>query len=229
MNAGALALLTLVFGLATLAAFLALGSQPAVSSVYATSEISPAVSAFQRSETPADIAAVFGSPADTAKIAAMDALNRLDLWAFIPAYALFLCAAAIMLGGLKNHWTQAAIVFGLIGAGADAVETWKQLQLTADLENVQAHLPIAPWHWIKYAALALNGVAIASLCFTNAKKRWILGVLALLSFPLVALSYMELITPRAFAATFALYWIALLVISAIESIKPSGLATSSQP
>lgn len=229
MKGRALPLITLVLGLATLAAFVALGSQPAVSSVYAASEISPSVSAFQRSETPADIAAVFGSPADPARIAAMDALNTLDLWAFIPAYALFLCAAAVLLGGLNNRWTKAAIVFALIGAAGDAVETWKQLQLTADIQNVEAHLPIAPWHWIKYAALGLNGVAIASLCFTSAKKRWILGAIALVSFPLVAISYMELITPRAFAATFALYWVALLVIAVLETIKPSAQATSSQP
>lgn len=229
MNPRALPLVTLLLGLATLAAFIALGSQPAVSEVFAVSERSTYVSAFQRSETLSDIAAVFGSPADPAKIAAMDALNRLDLVAFIPAYALFLVAAAIMLGGLRNRWTQIAIIFALLGAVGDAIETWKQLQLTADFANAEAHLPIAPWHWLKYGALALNGVAIATICFTSAKKRWILGAIAFVSFPLVVLSYMDAITPRAFAATFALYWIALLVIAAIETIKPSAPATSSQP
>lgn len=229
MNARALPLATLVLGLATLGAFIALGSQPAVSDVYAASEVSTYVSAFQRSETLSDIAAVFGSPFDPAKIAAMDALNTLDLYAFIPAYALFLVAAAIMLGGLNNRWTQIAIVFGLLGAAGDVIETWKQLQLTADLDNAEAHLPIAPWHWLKYAALALNGVAVASLCFTARKKRWILGGIALVSFPLVVLAYIGAVTPRAFAATFALYWIALLVIAAIETIRPSAQAAGSQP
>lgn len=229
MKSHALPLLTLALGIATLIAFIALGSQPAVSDVFAVSERSTYVSAFQRSETVSDIAAVFGSPADPAKIAAMDALNTLDLWAFIPTYALFLIAAAILLGGLRNRWTQIAIIFALLGAAGDAIETWKQLQLTADIANAEAHLPIAPWHWLKYAALALNGVAIASICFTSTKKRWILGAIALASLPLVVLSYMDAVTPRAFAATFALYWIALLVIAAMETIKPSALATSSQP
>ncbi len=229
MTARTLPLLTVALGLATLIAFLWLGGQEAVSSVYPSSEVSIHVSAFQRSETLSDIAAVFGSPADPAKIAAMDALNTLDLYAFIPAYALFLVAAAIMLGGLSNRWTQIAIIFALLGAIGDAIETWKQLQLTADIANAEAHLPIAPWHWLKYAALALNGVAIASLCFSAAKKRWILGAIAFVSFPLVVLSYMDALTPRAFAATFALYWIALLVIAAMEAIKPSAPATSSQP
>jgi hypothetical protein len=229
MNARALPLITAILGVLTLGAFVALGSQPAVSDVYSASEISPNVSAFQRAETPGDIAAVFGDPADAARMAAMDALNTLDLWAFIPAYALFLVAAAVLLGGLRNRWTQIAIVFALLGAAGDIIETWKQLQLTADIENVEAHLPIAPWHWLKYAALALNGVAIATICITSAKKRWILAAIALVSFPIVVLSYMDAITPRAFAATFALYWIALLVIALIETIKPSARAASSQP
>jgi hypothetical protein len=229
MTTRTLPLLTVALGLATLIAFLCLGGQPAVRDVYAASEVSLNVSAFQRSETLSDIAAVFGDPADPAKIAAMDALNTLDLYAFIPAYALFLVAAAIMLGGLRNRWTQIAIIFALLGAVGDAIETWKQLQLTADIANAEAHLPIAPWHWLKYAALALNGAAVATLCFTSAKKRWILGAIAFVSFPLVVLSYMDAITPRAFAATFALYWIALLVIAAMEAIKPSAQATSSQP
>jgi hypothetical protein len=213
-------ILALIFGALALAAFVGLGSQPAVSNVYAASEVSPAVSAFQRSETPADIAAVFGAPADPARIAAMDALNTLDLYAFIPAYTLFLIAAAIMLGGLANRWTQTAIAFAILGGAFDAIETWKQLELTANIENVEAYLPIAPWHWLKYTALALNGVAIASLCITN--KRWILSIIALVSFPLVALSYMDLLTTRAFAASFAVYWIALLVVSAITLVRARG-------
>jgi hypothetical protein len=229
LKARALPLITALLGVLTLGAFLALGSQSAVRAVYSASEISPNVSAFQRAETLGDIAAVFGSPADPAKMSAMDALNTLDLWAFIPAYALFLVAAAILLGGLRNRWTQIAIIFVLLGAAGDVIETWKQLQVTANIANAEAHLPLAPWHWLKYGALALNGVAVATICVTSAKKRWILGAIAFVSFPLVVLSYMDAITPRAFAGTFALYWIALLVIAAMEAIKPSAPATSSQP
>ncbi|QGZ93930.1 hypothetical protein [Terricaulis silvestris] len=229
MSARALPLVTALLGVLTLGAFLALGSQPAVRAVYSASEISTNVSVFQRAETLGDIAAVFGAPADPAKMSAMDALNTLDLYAFIPAYALFLVAAAILLGGLRNRSTQIAIVFALLGAVGDAIETWKQLQLTADIANAETHLPIAPWHWLKYGALALNGVAVATICVTSAKKRWALGAIAFVSFPIVVLSYMDAITPRAFAATFALYWIALLVVAAMEAIKPSASATSSQP
>jgi hypothetical protein len=229
MTARTLPLLTLALGLATLIAFLWLGGQPGVRAVYPANEISIAVSAFQRAETLSDIAAVFGYPPDSARVAAMDALNTLDLWGFIPAYTLFLVAAAIMLGGLRDRWTQAAIVFALIGAFADGIETWKQLELTADIENAEDHLPIAPWHWLKYGALALNGVAVTSLCFTSEKKRLILGVIALAPLPLVAAAYMDLLSTRIFAGAFTVYWATLLAIAAKEAIKRTAPATSSQP
>jgi hypothetical protein len=222
MSARAWPLATLILGLVTLGLFIALGAQPAVTEIYERTQVATAVSAFQRAETPADIAVVFGTPPDARVIAAQNAINTLDLYGFTPAYALFLAAAAIMLGGLRNRWAQVAIVFGLIGALADVVETWKQLQLTADLANVEAHLPIAPWHWLKYAALALNGVAIASLCISAEKKRWIIAVLALLPFPLVAGAYAELWSPRPFAGAFAAYWIGLLVLGAIETVRAKG-------
>lgn len=221
MTARTLPLVTLALGLATLIIFIWLGGQPAVSAVYPANEVSLAVSAFQRAETVQDIVRVFGYPIDPARVAAMDALNRLDLWAFIPAYALFLVAAAIMLGGLRNRWTQIAIAFALVAAAADAIETSKQLQLTGDMDNFEAHLPIAPWHWLKAAALALNGVAVASLCITLEKKRWILAVIALAPFPLVALADVDAISPRWFSAAFAAYAIALLAVAVLECVRPS--------
>lgn len=208
-------LVTLILGLVTLGFFVALGSQPAVTAIYERSEISAAVSAFQRAETLAEVARIFGSPPDERVIAAQNAINTLDLWGFIPAYALFLSAAAIMLGGLNNRWTQAAIAFAVIGAIADAIETWKQLQLTADIENAETYLPIATWHWLKYLALALNGVAIASLGLTATNKRIIVAVIALAPLPLVAASYVDLLSTRVFAGAFALYWVSLLALASV--------------
>jgi len=219
MSARIWPLATLILGLVTLGFFLALGMQPAVTAIYERAEVSQAVSLFQRAETPADLVQVFGYPVDERVVAAQNAINTLDFWGFIPAYALFLCAAAIMLGGLKNRWTQAAIVFGLIGAAADAVETWKQLQVTANLDAPEAYLPIAPWHWLKYLALALNGVAVASLALTGEKKRIILAVIALLPLPLVVSAYVDVLSTRIFAGAFGLYWITLLVLGGVELFR----------
>lgn len=226
MKVRALPLASAILGLLTLGAFLMLGSSEPVRAVYEPSEVGLAVSEFQRAETMADIVRFFGTPPDPAIIAAMDAVNWPDLYAFIPAYALFLCIAAVMLGGLRNRWTQAAIAFALIGALADSIETYKQLELTSDIDNAENYLPIAPWHWLKYAALALNGVCVASLCITSDRKRWILAIIALLPMPLVAGAYAGLLSPRLFSAAFGLYWIALLVLSILENFRKPATASA---
>ena len=168
MTSRAWAIAASIFGLATLGVFVAFNFLPDVSAVYAPGEAANYVSAFQRSTTMADLALVFGDPADPAIIAAMDQLNTLDLFAFIPVYAIFLIAAAFMLGGnAVLKWL--AVVAALIGAGGDVVETYQQLQLTADYQNAATHLPlVAPMHWVKYAGIGLNGVFVAALCFTGA-------------------------------------------------------------
>ena len=107
----------------------------------------------------------------------------------------------------------------MLGGGADAVETSLQLRITADLANAQQHLPIAPWHWIKYLTLALNGVAIAALSLVAARKRWVVGVVALIPLPLVLSAWAGLTTPRLFSAAFAAYWVALLILAAIATVR----------
>jgi len=222
MSGRALSIVTLLLGLATLGAFLWLGLAPEVTAVYDRSEVALAVSEFQRSVTPADLARVFGDPADPAIVAAQDSINTRDLWAFIPAYTLFLIAAALMLSETRTAITWAAVLFAVLGGAADAVETYLQLCVTGDLGNAERYLPIATWHWAKYVALALNGAAVAALCLLATRKRWIMGVIALAPLPLVMLAWAGVVSPRLFSAAFAVYWIGVLVLAAIETVRGRG-------
>lgn len=216
-------LTALVFGLATLVVFAAFNFMPAVTQVYAPGEMAPALSAFQRAETMADLQSVLGNPPNVRVVAAMDAINTLDLYAFIPAYAVFLIACAAMLGGgLQTRVAWPAIAFALLGAAADVGETFQQLHVTANWQLAHERLPIAPWHWAKYTLLALNGVAVAAICFLSVNKRWVLGVLALAPLPLVAAAWLAVSSPRLFSAAFAVYWIALLVVAVIETVRARG-------
>lgn len=218
-----IAIATVVFGVATLAALISFSLLPEVQAVYPPGGLPPALSLFQRAETLADLAVVFGFPPNEGVIAAMHAVNLLDIWVFTPAYALFLVAAAFMIArDARGPLVWAAIVFALLGAGADVVETAAQLRVTADYANAEAVLPIAPWHWLKYGALALNGFAIGGLCLLRAPKRWILGAVALLPLPAVLAAYAGLIEPRIFSATFALYWIALLALALRDAVRKAA-------
>lgn len=216
-------LTALAFGLSTLVVFAAFTFMPAVTAAYAPGEAGLALSAFQRAETMADLHAIFGDPPAAGAVAAMNAINTLDLYAFIPAYTVFLIAGAAMLGGgLRVRVAWPAFAFALLGAAADVGETYQQLHVTANWSLAHERLPIAPWHWAKYALLALNGVAVAAICFMSAKKRWVLGVLALAPLPLVAAAWLGVTSPRLFSAAFALYWIALLVVAVMETVRARG-------
>ena len=126
-----------------------------------------------------------------------------------------------MLGGRTlPAWSAVGLAF--LGAGFDVLETLRQLRVTADLNNPGLHLPIAPWHWAKYLCLGLNGAAIAAICLLGARRRWIMGVLALAPLPLVLASWAGAVPTRAFALAFGAYWIALLVIAAIELARGRG-------
>lgn len=217
------ALLTLIFGLITLGVFVAFRFLPEVQAAPMLGDLPSAVSQFQRAETPADLAVLFGSPPDQASVRAMNALNTLDLYAFIPSFTVFLIAGVFMLAGSPSGplpW--AAIIFVLIGAGADVIETSHQLAVGADMTNASAHLPIAPWHWLKYGALALNGVAVAGLCLVRAPQRWVLGVAALLPLPSVLAAWAGLVDPRVFGVAFTLYWVALLSVAGISLFRAKG-------
>jgi hypothetical protein len=217
-------ILASVFGVATLGVFVAFGQLPEAAAVYQPQEVGLAVSAFQRSTTLADLAVVFGDPANSAIIAAMDAINTLDLYAFIPAYTIFLIAAAFMLGaGRSPSMIWAAIVGALVGAGGDVVETYQQIQLTADYQNAAVHLPlIAPSHWVKYFGLGACAALLGVLSLTGARKRWIIGVLAMLTLPLVAAAFAGLIEARVFAGALGVFWTALLVVALIEAVRGRG-------
>lgn len=216
-------IVTLLAGVATLIVFVMLGRQPEVAALYQANEVSAVVSDFQRAVTMDDLVGVFGDPPNPAVIAAMDALNTLDLRAFIAAYVIFLCAAAVMLGGVRSPFAWAAIAFAVAGGVFDAIETWNQLQLTANYENAEAYLPIATWHWLKYAALAGNGLSIAALLVLGERKNLILAAIALAPLPLVAIAYADVISTRFFAGAFGLYWISLLIAAAVALIRKPAI------
>jgi hypothetical protein len=224
MKARALALITLLLGLATLATFRWLGSAPEVGAVYTNqAQIGEAVSAFQRAETLEDLARVFGDPINPAIVTAQNIVNSRDLYAFIPAYAAFLIAAALLLGaGQRQLFTWAAIGFAIVAGAADAGETMLQLRIGADVANAAPLLPVAPWHWAKVFALGLNGLAIAAICLFGASKRWILGVAALAPLPLAFAAFAGLGSTRLFILSSGIYWLALLAIAVIETVRGRG-------
>lgn len=214
-------LATIAFGLITWAIAIGFSTLPEVRAVYASGAFGPALGLFQRAETPADLDAVFGNPAAPAIIAAMHAGNTLDLYGFIPAYELFLVAAAAMLaGGARKPLALLSIVPTLIGAGADVIETWTQLRMTADWANAEDLLPIAPLCWTKYFALALGALGASAICLLGARKRWIVGLLGFAPLGAAFADWAGLIAiPTLMTAGFGAFWIALVAVGFMETAR----------
>lgn len=227
MSRRAYAIAAVIGGLATLAIAIGFAFLPEAAAIYAPGEVSSIVGDFQRAATQDDLDLVFGAPPNPDVVAALDAINRLDLFGFIPAYLVFLVAAALMLGGgARKLWAWVMIAPALVGAGADLVETTTQLQLTADWARTNELLPlVAPAHWVKYGALAVNAFAVAVFCLRNARQCWLLGLAALPALPCTLLVYLGIADePRLFSAAFALFWAALLFVSLREVFRRDPLS-----
>ena len=215
---------TTIFGLGTLAILISFSILPDVRAAYPDGDFGPALSAFQRATSMEQLAAVFGDPADQAKLGAMTAGNTVDLYGFIPVYTLFLaCAAALLAGGLRKPLVWLALLPLLVAAAADVVETWTQLQITANWSRAAELLPnLAPACWTKFFGLAAHALGCTAICFLGQHKRWIVGAIGFVPAVGVFADWAGAIhIPSLMAMTFGVFWMALLVVAIAGLLRKS--------
>jgi hypothetical protein len=217
------ATLTAIAGVVTLGVVFAFQRLPEVTAAGACLS-DEAVLRYELATTAADLAALFG-PAEGechAKIvAALDAVNTLDVWLFIPAYTAFVSFAALFLAeGRLRPLALAAIAAAGIALAADYVETLALLAYTPELTPTAAMLAqSSAAAWIKFFALGLNGVMLGGLCFTAApRRRWILGALLCLPLIGVAMMFVDLRWIEAQTLAFFAGWTPLLIMAAKSAI-----------
>lgn len=219
---------TIVTGLGVLGLFVAFATLPEAKAA-AQCLSSGSVVLFELARNASDLNAIFGAPGSdcrTLAVAAMDAVNTLDIHAFIPTYTLFCICAALFLsdGEARRPFAIAAILAALLALAGDYLETLTLLKLTHALEAPEALLPQSQLGaWSKFAMLALHAACCAGLCFTMAKRRPILGVLLLLPAPgLVAAVCNHLTLSSIMNASFAIAWIALIVTAIIAAFRKNA-------
>jgi len=218
-------LATAIFGVATLVILVAFSMLPDVRAAYPNGDFTTALNAFQHATSIAQLNALFGNPADPAKLRAMTSGNTLDLFGFIPAYGLFMIAVAAMLaGGVRKPIAWLALAPALIGVAGDIVETWCQLQMTANWSRAADCLPlVAPACWTKFFGIAFHALGCSAICFTGGRKRWILGALGLLPIVGVSADALHVLpAPALMSAVFGVFWIALLVVAILETVRARG-------
>jgi hypothetical protein len=214
-----------MFGIATLAILIAFSLLPDVRAAYPNGDFTTALNAFQHATSMAQLDALFGSPADPAKLRAMTSGNTLDLFAFIPAYGLFMIAGASMLaGGLRKPIVWLALAPAVIGIAGDIVETWCQLQMTSNWSRAADCLPlVAPSCWTKFFGIALHALGCSAICFMGERKRLILGALGVLPILGVSADALHVLpAPALMSAVFGVFWIGLLVVGILETVRARG-------
>jgi hypothetical protein len=216
------AVLTAVAGLAALGTVFAFQSLPEVGAAAGCAP-QDAVILYEFANDADDLTAIFGPPDSECRpkvVAALDAVNTLDVRLFIPAYTAFMVFAAMYLSaGMLRPWTFAAIAAALLACAADYVETINLLAYTPDLTPAPGDLATSSTAaWTKFAALAVNGLFLAALCFTGAPRRWILGALLCLPAVGVAMMALDLKWIAAQSLAFLASWVPLLVMAGRSAI-----------
>jgi len=219
---------TVVAGVATLGLFVVFALLP---EMRAAAGCLPAGSVvqFEFAHDTADLLAIFG-PADGAcrplAIAAMDAVNRIDLIAFIPAYTAFcICAALYLSGGAWGRpLAVAAVAAAVLAAFADMLETTTLLDLTRTLDVPGDLLAMSQLGaWSKFALLAAHALFCAGLCLVTTPRRPILGVALLMPAPGVAAAASDHVAlASVMNGAFAIAWVALLVFAIRDAVRAKG-------
>lgn len=235
MSTRAWAIATAVTGIISLGISLAFAMLPEVTAAGDCFQRG-AVIQFEFARNLADLVAIFGEPQSACRplvITAMDAVNHLDVWAFIPAYTLFAICAALFLA--NGQWQRPLVIIAigaaLLAAAGDYLETITLLAISQTLDAPGGLLQYSQLGaWSKFALLAAHAVFCAGICYTSAKPRYILGALLLLPpFGVAAAAYDHIAYSNLVGAAFAVAWVALLVMAIVSPVRAKGAPGSSQP
>lgn len=220
------AILTTLAGLATLAVTMMFQALPEVSAGHAAEcYATPPVIAFEFARTVDQASALFGAGnCRGMTLTAMDAINRLDMAAYIPAYTLFAVFGAIFAArGARPRLALLAILAAITALVADYVETSTLLVITADFDRATDAMTVraSTAAWIKFFALGVHGLLVAAVCFRAAPRRWIVGGAMVLPMLGVITAATDPGT-RAGVMTLGLTigWLTLMAFAAKEAVWP---------
>lgn len=185
----------------------------------------PPVIAFEFARTANQASALFG-PGDCREmtIVAMDAINRLDIAGYIPAYTLFAVFGAIFAArGARPRLALLAILAAIGAFAADMVETTTLLAITKDLDAATDAMTVraSTAAWTKFGLLAVYAALMVGVCLTAAPRRWIVGLafaLPVLGTVAAAVDPDRLVAAMTLGTTIA--WTLLLVFAVKEAVWP---------
>jgi hypothetical protein len=176
-------LLSAVTGLAILALTAISMTQTPVRACGGLAENYPPIIAFELARSAADLQAIFGATASECRsemIARMDAINWIDVLAFIPLYGVFMSA---YFSGMRMRLAGAAPTgagFTALAVCADYLENLCLMQLTPALDAESISFAALPWATgVKWLALGAAAASASLIYMRGAPRNYLAGAICL--------------------------------------------------
>jgi hypothetical protein len=133
---------------------------------------------FELVRSPADVDALFGDEPCRSRLSeAMDQINTIDVFAFIPAFVSFLAFGALSVRSQGRRRALLAIVAAIVAGLCDQIEDQILFDITANLPGTQ---PQIDWLFFlvraKFALLGIAPILIGSLLMTVGRSEFVLGL-----------------------------------------------------
>lgn len=201
----------LVAAAATIAVSLWFGAQPAIDCGSGPVSSRVALGAFQMARSQAELDAAIGC---NARLAVLNAMNRVDLLAFIASWGLFLIFATLAL--THGRLRRIALTFFAVALAGDVVETATQLWIGGRWPFVTTQMLalLAVGSTAKWAGIGL-GLGAAGLDIAREHRglaRWLGDAVAV--FGVLGLAVFVMPAPPPF---IAIAWLALLTACALNA------------
>ena len=214
-----------VAGLATLALTAWFVSQPAIGCGGDPVSSTSALAAFQMAKSQAALDRAIGC---TDRLAILNAMNRLDLLAYIASYGLMLGLAALALA--SGRLRRVALMFVGVALAGDVVETATQLWIGSrwPFTTTPMLILLAVGSSMKWAGLAgsLGAIGASAAREHRGPLRW-LGV-AIAVFGLLGLLVFLSPSPPPFASVAILLLIGACVLRSRRGLAPDNPPTASR-
>lgn len=218
--------LCVVAGLAMLAMIVMMGMVPG----QLACDGDPSLGAVLRLElvrSPADIDALFGNAPCRAVLAdAMDAVNRIDVLAFIPAFTLFQIFAALAMRGRGRALAYAIVAAAVVAGVCDLLEDQILFSITREVRDIE-HWYTVPFGMLaafvhaKFALLAVAAVLLGLLVRRGSGSIARFGGPAMIAGGLSSLA--GAIWPALLAPGLTVAWGIVLLVAIIRSARSTRI------
>ena len=218
--------LCLIAALAMIGAMVAMGQMPNQTACDGDASLRP-ILRFEWLTSVAQFQHLFGADPCRSQLAlAMDAVNRIDVMAYIPAFTAFQLFAALAMRGPTGVGGRLAALFvinaALIAAGCDMLEDRVLFNLAAIARMGDGVDPIwfAQLFWfvrVKFALLALCAVALGWLVGRRPGMGWAAARWLMIGSGAVGLA--GLVWPHLLAPGIGAAWAVLFVVAIVSAVR----------